>query len=60
MKYDPDVGIMGLQVCITLKRNGFRVKRRTLKRTEIPVRHRIKKDDAIDFMKNEFNLKIGE
>ena len=60
VKYDPDVGIMGLQVCITLKRNGFRVKRRTLKRTEIPVRHRIKKDDAIDFMKNEFNLKIGE
>ena len=60
VKYDPDVGIMGLQVCITLKRNGFRVKRRTLKRTEIPVRHRIKKDDAIDFMKNAFNLKIGE
>ena len=60
VKYDPDVGIMGLQVCITLKRNGFRVKRRTLKKSEIPVRHRIKKDDAIDFMKNSFNLKIGE
>ena len=60
VKYDPDVGIMGLQVCITLKRNGFRVKRRILKRTEIPLRHRIKKDDAIDFMKNAFNLKIGE
>ena len=60
VKYDPDVGIMGLQVCITLKRNGFRVKRRALKISEIPVRHRIKKDDAIDFMKNAFNLKIGE
>ncbi len=60
VKYDPDIGIMGLQVCVTLKRNGFRVKYRSLKRHQIPKRHRIPKEEAIEFMKNMFNLKIGE
>ncbi len=58
VKYDPDIGIMGFQVCITLKRNGFRIKRRILKRHAIPKRHRIQKEDSIDFMKNEFNLTV--
>ncbi len=60
VKYDPDIGIMGLQVCITLKRKGFRVKHRTLKRREIPRKNRIKKEEAIDFMKNIFNLNMEE
>ncbi|HJO01906.1 MAG: 50S ribosomal protein L5 [Candidatus Woesearchaeota archaeon] len=60
VKYDPDIGIMGLQVCITLKRSGFRVKSRALKRHAIPRKHRVKREDAIDFMKNMFNLKVGE
>jgi len=60
VKYDPDIGIMGLQVCITLKRSGFRIKRRTLKKQVIPRRHRIKREEAIDFMKSNFNLNMGE
>jgi large subunit ribosomal protein L5 len=51
---------MGLQVCITLKRSGFRVKSRALKRHAIPRKHRVKREEAIDFMKNMFNLKVGE
>ena len=60
VKYDPDIGIMGLQVCITLKRNGFRVKRRALKKRVIPRKHRINREESIDFMKNTFNLRTGE
>ncbi|MCX8146982.1 MAG: 50S ribosomal protein L5 [Candidatus Woesearchaeota archaeon] len=59
-KYDPAVGIMGLQVCITLERPGFRVKRRRIKRTDIPKKHRITKEEAIEFMKSKFNVKIEE
>jgi|TARA_B100000315_G_scaffold87838_3_gene80635 large subunit ribosomal protein L5 len=60
VNYYPDIGIMGFQVCITLKRKGFRIKRRILKRREIPRKNRIKKEEAIDFMKKNFNLKVGE
>lgn len=60
VKYDPNIGTMGLQVCITLERPGFRIKRRKFERRKIPFRHSIKKMDAIDFMKKSFNVKIGD
>ncbi|MBU0536345.1 MAG: 50S ribosomal protein L5 [Nanoarchaeota archaeon] len=59
-KYDPEIGIMGLQACITLQRPGFRIKRRKIKRRKIPMRHRITKEEAMEFMKSEFKIKIGE
>ncbi|MBW2996078.1 50S ribosomal protein L5 [Candidatus Woesearchaeota archaeon] len=60
VKYDPEIGMMGLEVCITLERPGFRVKRRKLKQKKIPVKHKITKQEAIDFMSKEFNIKVGE
>jgi large subunit ribosomal protein L5 len=58
--YDPKIGIMGLQVCITLERPGFRIKRRSLHKAKISDKHSIKKEDAMEFMKKEFAVKIGE
>ena len=60
VKYDPDIGIMGFQVCITLKRKGFRIKNRALKKRTIPKKHRIQKEAALEFMKKAFNLSVGE
>tara|TARA_Y100000310_G_C20538470_1_gene742051 strand:+ start:169 stop:675 length:507 start_codon:yes stop_codon:yes gene_type:complete len=60
LKYDPEIGIMGLEVCITLQRPGFRVKRRSLKRKKIPKHHQIEKQEAIEFMENEFKISLGE
>jgi large subunit ribosomal protein L5 len=59
-KYDPKIGITGLEVCITLERPGFRIKRRRVKKSKIPQKHRIKKEEAMDFVKKEFGIKIGE
>lgn len=59
-KYDPSIGMMGLQATITLARPGFRVRDRRLRSVKIPVKHRISKQDAIDFMKNKYSIKIGE
>ena len=60
VKYDPKIGIMGLQVCITLERPGFRIKRRKLMSRKIPSRHRISKQEAIDFMSKSFKTMIEE
>ncbi|MBD3354653.1 50S ribosomal protein L5 [Candidatus Woesearchaeota archaeon] len=60
IKYDPDIGIIGLEVCVTLERPGFRIKRRKVKTKKIPKKHNITKDEAIDFMSKKFNIKIGE
>ena len=60
VKYDPEIGIIGLEVCITLERPGFRIKKRRALTKKIPERHKITKEDAISFMKDQFKVKIGE
>lgn len=60
VNYDPEIGIVGLQVCVTLERPGFRIKRRKLQKKKIPHKHQITKEDAMEFMKKEFNTKTGE
>ena len=58
--YDPEIGIMGLEVCVTLERPGFRIKRRKIMKRKIPTRHKLSKEEAIAFVKKEFNVKVGE
>lgn len=56
MKYDADIGIMGFEVMVTFTRPGFRIKSRLLKKSKIPQRHRVKKEEVIDYMKENFNV----
>ena len=58
VNYDPDIGIMGLEVCVTLERPGLRIKRRKALRRKIPVSHKISRQESVEFMKKEFNLKV--
>ena len=58
VKYDPKIGIIGLEVCITLERPGYRVKRRRLLARKIPARHKISRQEAVDFIAKNFNVKV--
>ena len=51
VKYDPDIGIVGLDVCVTLERPGFRVKKRAVKTAKIGKKHLITKDQTINWIK---------
>jgi len=57
-KYDPEIGIMGLQATITLKRPGFRIKHRKMLKKTLPMKHRIPKNESIEFMKQGFGVKL--
>jgi len=59
-KYDPDIGMMGLEICVTLERPGYRIKRRSFRASKIPMRHRVTKEDAIKFMRQNFKIKLEE
>jgi len=50
--YDPDVGIFGMDVCVSLIRRGYRVARRRRKRAKIPASHRVTKDDTIRWLES--------
>ncbi len=61
VRYDPSLGIIGLDVCVTLKRKGgFRVRRKKYKQSKVGKEHRISKEESMDFFKNKFNITIGE
>ena len=58
IKYDPKVGILGLEVAISLTRPGFNIKLRSKHKAKIGKNHRITKNDAIKFLTEEFKVKI--
>jgi len=60
VKYDPEIGIFGMDVNVVFKRPGYRVARRRLKRAKVPQRHRITREEAMQFMRDNFNLNILE
>jgi len=60
VKYDPKIGISGLEVCVTLERPGFRIKKRRVMKRKVPKKHKITKEEAIEFMKTKFNVEVGD
>lgn len=59
-KYDPEIGIIGLQVCLTLERPGYRVKRRRIRPAKPGRRHQITPDEARAFMAERYKTKFEE
>ena len=60
IKYDPEVGMMGMDVCVTLQRPGYRVKKRMIRPAKIGKKHLLKKEDSIEFVKKQFGIQISE
>jgi len=58
--YDPKIGVLGLQVCVTLEKPGYRIKRRKIEPKRIPKKHTITKEEAITFMQKNFGITLGE
>jgi large subunit ribosomal protein L5 len=60
MKYDPDIGIMGFDVCVTLKRPGFRISKKRIRPGRIGSSHRITPEDAQKWIQDNFQTRITE
>jgi len=60
LEYDPNIGIIGFQVCITLKRPGFSINKKVVGRKKIGKKHLISNEDSIEFMKKEYGLEVLE
>ena len=60
VKYDPQLGIQGMNITVCIERPGFRVKRRRRRRNKIPYRHRLTPEESMVFVKNKFGIEILE
>ncbi|MCK4614676.1 MAG: 50S ribosomal protein L5 [Thermoplasmata archaeon] len=57
-KYDPAIGIFGLDINVVLERKGYRVSRRKIARGRIASHHRVTPKEAREFAKGKFNLEV--
>jgi large subunit ribosomal protein L5 len=53
IRYDHAVGMLGLDVAVTLERPGYRIKYRRIQKRDIPKKHKINKEDTINWLKQQ-------
>ncbi len=58
MKYDPSIGIYGMDINVALKRAGYRIRTRKIESHKICHEHRLKKEDAISFLKEKYGAEV--
>jgi len=58
MKYDPQIGIFGLDVSVTLVRQGKRIALRKRQQRQLPQKQRINKDEGKNFVMNKFKIEV--
>jgi large subunit ribosomal protein L5 len=60
MRYDPEIGIFGMDVNVVIQRPGYRVTKRRIMTRRLPHRHRVTRQEAMDFMKEQFAVEVVE
>jgi large subunit ribosomal protein L5 len=58
VKYKPELGIFGMDVSVFITRPGYRVMYRRRARSKVGRAHRVKKEEAIEFMKTNFGVEV--
>ena len=58
VKYDPNIGILGLDIAVSLIRPSYNVKTRSKHKAKIGKKHKITKNDAIKFMTENFGVTV--
>lgn len=58
VKYDPELGVFGMDVCVSLRRRGYRIMHRKRARRGVPKKHMVTGEDALEWVKNNFGVQI--
>ncbi|MBN1763251.1 MAG: 50S ribosomal protein L5 [Methanomicrobia archaeon] len=60
IRYDPNVGIYGMDICVSLKRPGYRIKERKIQKKKLPMKQRINREDVFAFLQAEYGVELVE
>lgn len=58
VKYDPDVGIFGMDICVTMTRPGYRIKTRRRKNSQIGPNHVLTPDESVAYVKHSLGVEV--
>jgi large subunit ribosomal protein L5 len=59
VRYDPGIGIYGLDVCISLGKPGNRIRERRVQKKRIKASHHMTHEESVEFMRESFGVKIA-
>jgi large subunit ribosomal protein L5 len=59
-KDDPNIGIFGMDICVTVENPGYRIKHRRIDRRKIPQRHELNREETKKFITEKFNVEVVE
>lgn len=60
MAYDPNIGIFGMDVSLSLKRPGYRVSRRRIQQNKTSHKHRLVAEDVLSWMQDRYQIEVME
>ncbi len=58
VKYEPDVGIFGMDVCVSVNRPGYRVKIRRKRKSHIGFKHLLTPEESVAFIRQTLGVEI--
>ncbi len=59
MKYDPDIGIFGLDVAVVIKRRGgYRLQRRKIGAKKLPTSIRVPREESMKFLSDNYKVEV--
>lgn len=59
-RYDPNLGITGMDVNVTLERPGYRVSRRKRAQSKVGSAHRVTPEESMTFIAEKYGVKVGQ
>ncbi|OIO27927.1 50S ribosomal protein L5 [Candidatus Micrarchaeota archaeon CG_4_10_14_0_2_um_filter_60_11] len=59
-KYDPKLGMIGFDVCLSLRKPGANISKRRIAPHRVPKRHRVSSRESREFIAKEYGVTIKE
>ena len=59
VKYDPQIGILGLGISVTLTRPGYSIRKRSKHKASVGKTHIITNQEAKDYLAKEYGVTIA-
>jgi large subunit ribosomal protein L5 len=57
-RYDPSLGITGMDIIVQVERPGYRVQRRRRGRSKVGRSHRMTREEAVEFIRSRFGTEV--
>jgi large subunit ribosomal protein L5 len=58
MEYDPEIGIYGMDVIVSVERPGYRIKHRRAQQKKVPSGHKMTKEDSIAYVSKNYGVEV--